>query len=179
MARVKYIDATTSPELAETAEKLRAGRRGRLLNLYKLLLHSPRLAETWYEHIGASRWQTELDGRTRELAIIRVAVLNKVEYVMRQHVPGYALEAGLTLEQCDALPDWRAYEALFDGRQRAVLAYTDAMTLTVEVPDAVFEALRPHFSERQIVELTVLIGTYNMHTRVLSALQIDLEPPVS
>ena len=40
------------------------------------------------------------------------------------------------------------------------------MTRQVEVPDAVFEALKPHFSQRQIVELTVLIATYNMHTRV-------------
>ena len=38
-----------------------------------------------------------------------------------------------------------------------------------------FDALKPHFNEKQILELTTLIGTYNMHTRVLSALQIDLE----
>jgi alkylhydroperoxidase family enzyme len=50
------------------------------------------------------------------------------------------------------------------------------MTREVVVPDDVFDALRPHFSERQIVELTVLTGIYNMHTRVLSALRIDPEP---
>ena len=175
MARVKYIDDTTNPALAEVAGKLRAGRRGRLLNLYKLLLHSPSLASTWYEHIGAARWQTELDGGTRELAIIRIGILNRVEYVLRQHVPQYALEEGLTIEQCEALAEWQSNESLFNDRERAVLAYTDAMTLTIEVPDRVFEALRPHFSERQIVELSVLIGTYNMHTRVLTALRIDLE----
>ena len=42
--------------------------------------------------------------------------------------------------------------------------------------DDVFEALRPHFDEDRIVELAILIGTYNMQTRVLAALQIDLEP---
>jgi alkylhydroperoxidase family enzyme len=40
----------------------------------------------------------------------------------------------------------------------------------------VFDALRPHFSEREIVELTVLVGIYNMHTRVFTALGIDPEP---
>jgi 4-carboxymuconolactone decarboxylase len=40
----------------------------------------------------------------------------------------------------------------------------------------VFDALNLHFSERQIVELTVLVGTYNMQTRVLRALEIDPEP---
>jgi alkylhydroperoxidase family enzyme len=84
------------------------------------------------------------------------------------------LEEGLTIEQCDALADWRA-SPLFDSRQRAVLAYTDAMTHHVQVPDDVFDELRRYFNERQIVELTVLIGTYNMHTRVLAALEIDAE----
>ena len=50
------------------------------------------------------------------------------------------------------------------------------MTRDIDVPDAVFAELRKHFNERQIVELTVLIGTYNMHTRVGQALQIDPEP---
>ena len=38
---------------------------------------------------------------------------------------------------------------------------------------AVFDELRQHFNERQIVELTVLVGTYNMHTRMCQALKID------
>ena len=50
------------------------------------------------------------------------------------------------------------------------------MSRDIDVPDAVFDALREHFDERQIVELTVLIGVYNMHTRVGQALQIDPEP---
>jgi alkylhydroperoxidase family enzyme len=44
------------------------------------------------------------------------------------------------------------------------------------VPDAVFADVRRHFSDRQIVELSVLIGTYIMHNRVMKALAIDLEP---
>jgi alkylhydroperoxidase family enzyme len=89
-------------------------------------------------------------------------------------VPAFALKEGLTREQCDALADWRN-STLFNDRQRAALAYTDAMTRDIQVPDAVHTELRRHFDERQIVELTVLIGTYNMHTRVLQALEIDAE----
>ena len=47
------------------------------------------------------------------------------------------------------------------------------MTKDVQVPDAVQEQLRRHFSERQVIELTVLIGTYNMHTRVFQALEVE------
>jgi alkylhydroperoxidase family enzyme len=50
------------------------------------------------------------------------------------------------------------------------------MTRDIAVPDDVFAALKGHFDDRQIVELTVLIGTYNMNARVLRALELDLEP---
>jgi alkylhydroperoxidase family enzyme len=49
------------------------------------------------------------------------------------------------------------------------------MTRDVAVSDEVFAALCAHFDDRVIVELSVLIGTYNMHNRVMQALQIDLE----
>ena len=175
MARVSLIEEAEHAELAELISRIRGGRRGRLLNVYKMLLHSPAVASAWYEHVGAVRWQTKLDGKTREIAIIRIGVLNRVQYVIDAHVPVYALEEGVTLEQCEALKDWRD-SSLFDDLQRAVLDYTDAMTLDVQVPHDVFAELERHFSERQVVELTVLIGTYNMHTRVLAAMDIDAEP---
>jgi 4-carboxymuconolactone decarboxylase len=174
MARISPIDEN-APELAEVIAKVRGNRGGRLLNYYKMALHSPALVQSWLQHIAALRTQTELDGMTKEIAIVRVAFLNRVRYVIDTHVGNYALKEGLTAEQCAALADWRG-SALFDERQRALLAYTDAMTLEVQVPDAVFEELRRHYSERQTVELTVLIGTYNMHTRVLQALEVDPEP---
>jgi alkylhydroperoxidase family enzyme len=61
----------------------------------------------------------------------------------------------------------------FSEGERAALAYADTMTRDIDVPDAVFDELRRHFNDRQIVELTVLIGSYNMNTRVLKALEID------
>jgi alkylhydroperoxidase family enzyme len=175
MARVALLQEEDHAELAELIAKIKGGRQGRLLNLYKALLHSPPIADAWLQMIGAVRWSTELDGALREIVIIRIGILNKVDYVIAAHVPAYALQEGLTLEQCDALANWQD-SSLFDERQRMALAYTDAMTRSIDVPDAIAEALRSHFSERQIVELTVLIGTYNMHTRVLQALQVDAEP---
>ena len=56
-----------------------------------------------------------------------------------------------------------------------MLSYVDAMTREIEVPDPVFDELREHFSERETVELTVLVGAYNLHTRVLMALRVDPE----
>jgi alkylhydroperoxidase family enzyme len=174
MARISLIEEKDHPELSELVQRISAGRRGGLVNVYKLLLHSPPLATTWLEHVNAVRWKTQLDGRLREIVIIRIAILNRIDYVIQQHVPALALAEGMTLAECDALRDWRASE-LFNERDRAVLAYTDAMTRDVSVTDAVFADVRKHFDERDLVELTVLIGTYNMHNRVMLALGIDLE----
>ncbi|MDB5599530.1 MAG: alkylhydroperoxidase AhpD family core protein 7 [Xanthobacteraceae bacterium] len=174
MARIPYVDGTENPELADLIGRISAGRRGNLINVYRLLLHSPALTESWFEHLNAVRWRTGLSGRLRELLIIRIALINRVAYVIAQHVPKLALADGVSLDECEALKDWQASD-LFGADERAALAYADAMTKNVHVPDDVFEALREHFDDKAIVELSVLIGTYNMHNRVMQALDIDLE----
>jgi alkylhydroperoxidase family enzyme len=175
MARVPLIQEQEHPEFADLIEKFRAGRRGRLINIYRMLLNAPPLAESWFNHSNTVRWKTTLSGRLREIVIIRMGHLAKSEYVLRQHVPSLALADGVSLEECDALADWRASK-LFDARERAALAYADTMTRDIAVPDAVFAEIKRHFDARQIVELTVLVGTYNMNARVLQALELDLEP---
>jgi 4-carboxymuconolactone decarboxylase len=178
MARVSLIEESKHPELVDAISKIKGARGGRLINIYRLMLHSPALANAWFDLNQAVRYGTEIDGQSRELAVIRVAILNGVEYVQRAHGPAYALKEGLTPEQVAALWEWRASQ-LFNAQQRALLAYTDAITEKIEVTDDVFDNARKHFSERQIVELTMLIGAYNMLTRFLKALKVDPEPPAS
>jgi alkylhydroperoxidase family enzyme len=175
MARVKLLSENEHPELAESIAKIKGARGGRLINIYRLMLHSPMLANAWFDLNQAVRYGTEIDGQCRELAVIRVAVLNDVEYVQRAHGPAYALKEGLTPEQVTAIADWQSSD-LFTGKQRALLDYTDSMTRDIDVPEAVFAEVRKHFSERQTVELTMLIGAYNMLTRFLKALKVDPEP---
>lgn len=175
MARVTLLNEEDLPELAPLIGRIKGRRGGTLLNLYRMLLHSPPVAEKWFEQNNAIRWETQLDGKTRELAVIRVAAANRADYVFKSHVPSVALDEGLTLAQCDALAAGWQESPLFDARERAILAYVDAMTNDLQVPDAVFEPLRRHLTERQLVELTVLIGAYNMHCRVLEALQVERE----
>jgi alkylhydroperoxidase family enzyme len=175
MARVPLLEEKDHPELAESIAKIKGARGGRLINIYRLMLHSPALANAWFDLNQAVRYGTEIDGQSRELAVIRVAILNDVEYVQRAHGPAYALKEGLTPEQVAALADWRPSK-FFSEPQRALLAYTDAMTREINVPDNVFADVRKYFTERQTVELTLLIGAYNMLTRFLKALKVDPEP---
>ena len=83
MARVPLIKEEDYPELSGLIDTFRAGRRGRLINIYRMLLNSPALAESWFNHSNAVRWNTTLPGRLREIVIIRMGHLAQCEYVLR------------------------------------------------------------------------------------------------
>jgi alkylhydroperoxidase family enzyme len=173
MARLDFVNQDSPDIDSELLRSIQARRGGTLLNLDRQLLHSAPLARGWNSLMGAIRGQTLLEGALRELVILRVAVLNRAPYEFDQHAP-VALTEGLSQGQVDAVRDWQG-SALFDARSRAVLAYTDAMTLNVQVPQALFDALRTHLSQREVVELTATVAAYNMVSRFLEALQIEIE----
>lgn len=176
MARVSLIEPEDRPEFADLIGKIRGARRGRLINVYKLLLHSPALADAWFALNNAVRWETSLSGRLRELVIIRIGLICDAAYILRQHIPKLATAEGVTERECEALRDCRHFSGFSDS-ERAALSYADAVTSQVQCSASEFAVLKTHFNERQIVELTVLIGAYNMHARVLNALELDLEQP--
>jgi alkylhydroperoxidase family enzyme len=172
MARVPYPDPSAY-ERELLAERIKRERGGKVLNLYKMLLHSPPLAEGWLAFFTAVRQRTDLPGRYRELAILRIAVLNAAPYEFEAHAP-FALREGVGQTAIDALRANRV-PAELDGADRAVLAYADSMTREIRVPDEVFAQLRAHLAERHIVELTATIAAYNCVSRFLEALRIDHE----
>ena len=173
MARLPYPDETTSAELEALANAVRAERGGRLLNIHRMLLHSPPVCEGFLKFFTAVRQRCLLTGRYRELAILRVGLINGARYEYDVHVP-FALSEGVSLEQLEALGDWE-HATVFLAADRAVLAYADAMTREVRVADHVFDALRSHFNDREILELTATIAGYNLVSRFLEALEIDPE----
>jgi AhpD family alkylhydroperoxidase len=158
-----------------TAELVRARRGGELSDLDRLLLHSPPVAEGWNALLGALRSGTTLPGDVRELVVLRIAVLNGAAFEWAAHEP-IGRRAGLTDTQLEALrapdaglrPGWSPLQA-------AALAWTDAATRDVAVPDAVFAAARALLDDRGLVELAVLAAGYAMVSRVLVA--FDVPPP--
>jgi AhpD family alkylhydroperoxidase len=177
MARVPYADDSAHPELAG---RIRDQRGGTLLNLYRMLLNSPPVAEGWLSLLTAVRQQCALPALYRELVILRVAVLNDAPYEFGVHVP-FARREGMTDEQIEALrvlPAGAQAEstAAFDPVMGAVLRYVDSMTREIHVPDDIFQSVSAHFPTREMVELTVTVAAYNMVSRFLEALHMDPEP---
>jgi hypothetical protein len=175
MARVKYVDESSHPELIEEIKTVRAQRRGKLIPVYGLLLNSPELALSWMQFLNAVRWKIKLSARLREMVILRVALHNKSEYVIDVHRKNFTESDGLSHDECDALLKKKLPQSTFSPEELSVIAYVDQLTLKANVDDEVFAGVKAHLSDRQLVELSVLIGAYNMHTRVMSALRIDAE----
>jgi len=169
LARIAYADPA-KPETRPLVERI-IRERGDLLHLYAMLLHSGPVAEGWLRFLTAIRHECALPGSLREMVIMRIAHLNGAPYEAEQHAP-IALREGLSEAQVLALGEWEG-SGLFDDTQRAVLAYCDAMTRKIRVPDEIFAGVRRALDDRCLVELTATIGAYNMVSRFLEAMQID------
>lgn len=174
MARIPYADPA-HPDHVDAAAHIVASRK-KLGHLHRMLLHAPPVAKGWITMFDAVRWDSTLSGKIRELVMCRVAAINDAPYEWEAHAP-LALKEGATQAQLDALRDWEGSDA-FDATERAALAYCDAMTKQVHVPDDVARAVRDIFPPRQLVELTVTIAGYNCVSRVLEALEIKGSDPL-
>jgi AhpD family alkylhydroperoxidase len=172
--RIPLVEPGTRPELAAIEHSILA-ERGRISELYRALLNSPPIAEGWDKLLTAVRNRTLIPPALRELAILRVAVLNAAPYEFDAHVP-HALNAGLTREQIAGVETFaagdRGEDRLFNDDAQLALELTDAMTRDVVVPDALMDRVRRRFDPRGIVELVTTIAAYNMVSRFLAALEI-------
>ncbi len=173
MARLPFVDADTPGVDTELFQAVQKRRGGTLLNLDRQLLHCAPVASGWNTYLGSIRTGGILDGGVRELVILLVALLNRAPYEFVQHAP-VALAEGVPQGKIDGLSDWRQ-STLYSTLERDVLAYTEAMTVEVQVAQPVFDAVRAHFSDRELVELTATVAAYNMVSRFLEALQIEPE----
>jgi AhpD family alkylhydroperoxidase len=168
MPRLDYVEAT-DPDLKQAVAQI-VQERGELPHLYRMLLHSTPIALGWLKLLTGIRQQSVLPASLRELVIMRIAILNDAPYEADQHAP-LALREGITGDQLAALKNWQMSSS-FDAVQKAVLAYTDAMTTSVRVSESAFRSVHEYFDSRALVELTATIAAYNMVSRFLEALEI-------
>ncbi len=165
-------DKAGPPELVDAIRARRPNQK--LLNLDRILLHSPNFAKGWNGMFAAIRNQLSLPGKLRELPIMAIAVLNKAEYEWLQHEPEF-LKVGGTREQLQALRELRADAKLFDASELAALQLTIEMTRDVQPKQATIDAVRKLLPDEQVVELIGTIAGYNMVSRFLLAAGVEAE----
>jgi AhpD family alkylhydroperoxidase len=167
--RIQEVTPGTQSELAEIEATI-LKERGRISPLYRVLLNSPEIAQGWESLLTAVRNRSSLPPSLRELIIMRVAVLNRAQYEFDAHRP-HAITAGLSEEQIDLILQDKI-TAGFSALEILVMELTDVMTRDIQVPDALYDSVKSHFNDREILEVVTTISAYNMVSRLLNALHI-------
>jgi AhpD family alkylhydroperoxidase len=99
------------------------------------------------------------------LVYLRVSQINKCAHCIALHAHDL-LKDGVYLQKLILLPSWRESGDLFTTQERAALQWAETLALVADThaPEAEFEAVRPHFSDKELADLTyaiALIGAYN------------------
>ena len=175
MARVSDIPPDAVPaDVRDVYLKFAAG-YGPFRNQVGVFAHVPSAVKHLMGMLLELREQKNVPFRYIELAIVAVSKLNECHYCVAHHQPLLAVE-GISPAGIDRILDYENHPE-FDAVDKLVVQYTIQVTNTPQrIRDNMFERLRRHFSEAQIVELTLRIALCGFFNRFNDALMIDAEP---
>jgi AhpD family alkylhydroperoxidase len=120
--------------------------------------------------------QTTLGPQLIELVKMRASQINGCAFCLDSHSKELR-KGGESEQRIYLLNAWRE-SPLYSPRERAALAWADALTRIAEThaPDDVYEEVQRHFDDKEIVDLTTLIGMINLWNRL--AISLRYEHPV-
>ena len=117
---------------------------------------------------------SQLDPKVRELGIMRAGFAQGSQFVFSQHCKA-ARRFGIPDDQIAAIPNWQVADC-FDAKERAILAWADALILQGgRASDDLFAALHQHLSDADILELTYHVLGYNLHAVMCKALRLEYD----
>ncbi|HSP36910.1 MAG TPA: carboxymuconolactone decarboxylase family protein [Frankiaceae bacterium] len=144
------------------------------LRLFRTLAIHRRLFRGWLRFAGSLTLRGLLSRQDAELVILRVGERCRCDYELGHHRRIAAL-SGLTADQIAAVSG-SVDAAVWTSRQRALLRAVDELHDDRDLSDLVWEELSHHLSARQVIELCMLAGHYEMLAMTLNALRVPPEP---
>ena len=175
MARLPFAERSSIPEDLLYVWDRNANAEGIPANIFRTLANNPPLWRS-YLRLGNGLWtQCGLDVATRELVILRTAILHHSLYEWHQHVR-LGRQAGLSDERIVGLHQWRTSE-LYSESERALLSYVDALAASDHPSDDAHNELSKHFDSSTIVGINLLSGFYGMTAKFLGAMEVETEDP--
>jgi len=120
---------------------------------------------------AASKHISTIDKKLKALVDLRVSQINGCVYCVHLHL-GEAREEGEDQKRLDSIAVWHESN-LFTEAERAAFSWAEALTnvSVTHAPDSVFEELKKHYTEQQIVDLTLIISVMNMWNRMSVAMR--------
>ena len=176
MARVKDVEIDEVPEDVRPIYKQFAEDYGPFLNQVKVFAHRPSAVKHLMGLLLDLADEAVLPKRYLEIALVVVSKLNECTYCVAHHAPRL-IDQGLNAETISSIlePDCPG----LDEVDRLVRDYAIQVTEKPQnIRDGIFDSLRKHFSEAQIVELTLRTALCGFFNRFNDALRIDIEDGV-
>ena len=178
MARVRSIGPEELPGDLAAIYREFAGSYGPFANQVAVFAHVPAALRHLMPMLMELRAAKTLPKRYLELAIVTVSKLNECDYCVAHHKP-FLVPEGISPEGVDRVLDYADHPE-FDAVDKLVVEYAiAAWENSHRVPEALFRRLRQHFSEAQIVELTLRITLCGFFNRFNDALGIEEEAEVA
>jgi len=179
MSRVKLVQQSDLSEENKEFYDMVPTLLGRVPNFYKTLSNSPYLAMAFLPINSAAQreWNgTDLSGKLKELIVIKTSHTNGCKYCYA-HNTALGAAAGIGEEHIKALSlnDF-SDNGLFTEEEVLAIKWAEAVTNnTAAGNDDLFNQLKEKFTEKQIVEMTILCAMFNMINRINDSLDVDLE----
>ncbi len=116
--------------------------------------------------LGVKKQVGSVGEKLQALIELRVSQINGCVYCIDLH-SNEARAAGETQQRLDCLPAWTECP-FFNESEKAALAWAEAVTLLSDTgaPDNLYEELKIHFSDQQIVDLTIIVSLMNTFNRL-------------
>ena len=169
MARLPYLEADqVAPEYRDMLK--------RNTNLHKLLVNSPDMARAFNGLGSFIRFQSKLDPRLRELAILQVGWMEKSEYEFTHHVK-IGKEFGVTDANIEGMmAETEGRPSGLEPLARAILKGAREMVRELAMSEQSFAEIKRQLSNEEMTDLVLNIAFYCAVVRVLATMQVDNEP---
>ncbi len=168
MARLPYL---TKADLKEEDQEIVA----RNMNLHRLLVHSPGAARAVGVLAKYIRFESTLDPRLRELAILQVGWLAKSPYEWAHHIE-IGNRFGVSNDDIRALiAETNDDDSGLPERDRLVLRAAREINRDGAASTETFAALGGHLSSEHLVDLTMTVSFYCGIVRFLATMELDVE----
>ena len=169
MARLLYLNPADLG--AEDQDLLK-----RPINLFRAMTHSPGGARAFHGLGEYIRWNSKLDARLREMAIIQVGYMTRSVYEYTHHIK-IGRDFGVSDDDLRGIAAETAGKpGGLDELTRTVLRAAREMTSNLAAADATMATLAAHLNPEHLTDLVLTIAFYNAVVRYLATMQIDNEP---
>jgi alkylhydroperoxidase family enzyme len=147
------------------------------VNIMRTLGHHQDLLKPWNRFAGHIMGYTStLNGREREILILRTGWNHQSDYEWGQHVI-IGRKAGLSDDEIDAIARWPEGGA-WTEQEKLLLNAADDLYRDSEISDATWDGLRKHYDEKQMLDIVFTVGQYTLVCYTLKSVRVQLDDGV-